>query len=30
MEQVKDALTAEQLLRKLYQREPMLVGVDAY
>jgi hypothetical protein len=30
MEQVKNALAAEPLLRKVYQREPTLVGVDAY
>jgi hypothetical protein len=30
MEQVKNALAAEQLLRKVYQHEPIPVGVDAY
>ena len=29
MERVKNALAAERLLRKVYQREPTLVGVDA-
>ena len=29
MEQVKNALAAERLLRKVYQREPMFVSVDA-
>jgi hypothetical protein len=29
-EQAKNALAAGQLLRKIYQREPIPVGVDAY